>query len=317
MSYINSVVDKVFVINLDKDTERLASIDKQLRENNILYERFSGVVGKHVGYDPRLTPFCAQFCTDGIKGCALSHRGIWEKAIENKYETIMILEDDANLQPSFQEEVRDILQRVPEDWEVIFLGCRMFCQDKYVVSKVGNRILGMKAEKYDDNIHSVKGTVGAHAILYKTSFIKKVIDEPITTHFDVFLSQMVVKYNAKAFGLHPEVVSLHSENSVNSNLSDSFPPMLNYVLNMYTFVDYPIGWGVSENFMKVFGFNVNFLIVLLMLVVAFAPIKVLAVLGAWLLAEWAVSRDTKNFTRFVVLLGSVFGARLAIRKGKL
>ena len=317
MSYINSVVDKVYVINLDKDTERLASIDRQLRGCNVTYERFSGVIGKHIGFDERLTPFCAQFCTDGIKGCALSHRSIWQQAIENKYETILILEDDANLPPNFQEKVRDVLQRVPEEWEVIFLGCRMFCQDKYAVSKIGNRVLGMKAEEYDGDIHSVKGTVGAHAILYKKSFLERVIDEPISTHFDIHVTQMVQKYNAKAYGLHPEVVNLHEDNSVNSNLSDSFPPMANYVLNLYKVVDYPIGWGMSENFMKVAGFNINLLLVILMLVVAFAPPQGLLVLAVWLVGEWVVSRDTKNFVRFVVLLGAVFGARVAIRKGKL
>jgi len=317
MSYINSVVDKVFVINLDKDTERLASIDKQLRSCNVNYERFSGVLGKNIGFDPRLTPFCAQFCTDGIKGCALSHRSIWEKALENKYETIMILEDDANLPPNFQERVRDVLQRVPGDWEVIFLGCRMFCQDKYIVSQIGNRVLGVKAEEYDRDIHSVKGTIGAHAILYKQKFIQRVIDEPISTHFDIHVSQMVQKYNVKAYGLHPELVNLHEDNSLNSNLSDSFPPMLNYVLNLYKIVDYPIGWGVSENFMKVAGLNINLLLVLLMLVVAFAPRVGLAVLGVWLLAEWAVSGDTKNFTRFAVLLGVVLGARIAVKRGKI
>ncbi len=317
MSYINSVVDKVFVINLDKDTERLASIDKQLRSCNVAYERFSGILGKHVNTDPRLTPFCAQFCTDGIKGCALSHRTIWEHALENKYQTIMVLEDDVTLPPDFQEKVRDVLQRVPEDWEVIYLGCKLFCQDKHLASKVGNRLLGMTAEQHDRDIHAVKGSAGTYAYILRDRFIQKIIDEPITTHVDVELQGWIKKHGAKAYGLHPELVTPGDDTSGKSNLSDTFPPMLNYVLNLYTVAEVPLGWALGENFMKVAGLNINPLLVLLMAVVAIAPVRVLAVLSVWLVGEWAVGGDTKNFTRFVVLLGVVFGARLAIRKGKL
>jgi GR25 family glycosyltransferase involved in LPS biosynthesis len=317
MSYINSVVDKVFVINLDKDTERLASIDKQLRSCNVQYERFSGILGKHVGNDSRLTPFCAQFCTDGIKGCALSHRTIWEEAISNKYKAVMVLEDDVVVPPNFQDKVRDIFQRVPDDWEVIYLGCKLFCQDKHLASKVGNRLLGMKAEEYDRDIHAVKGSAGTYAYILRSTFIQKIIDEPITTHVDVELQGWIKKYGAKAYGLHPEVVTPGDDTSGKSNLSDTFPPMLNYVLNLYTIAEVPLGWAVGENFMKIGPYNINPLLIFLMIIVAFAPRGGLIVLGLWLLAEWVVGGDTKNFTRFVVLLGAVFGARLAIRKGKL
>ncbi len=317
MSYINSVVDKVYVINLDKDTERLASIDRQLRDCNITYERFSGVVGKHIASDSRLSPFCCQFCTDGIKGCALSHHTIWEEVIANRYQAVMVLEDDVVVPPNFQDKVRDILQRVPEDWEVIYLGCKLFCQDKHLASKVGNRLLGMVAEEYDRDIHAVKGSAGTYAYILKRSFIEKIIDEPITTHVDVELQGWIQKHGAKAYGLHPELVTPGDDASGKSNLSDTFPPLLNYALNLFTIAEVPLGWAVSENFMKVAGFNINSLLVLLMLVVAFAPPQGLLVLAVWLLAEWLFSRDTKNFVRFVVLLAAVFGARVAIRKGKL
>jgi GR25 family glycosyltransferase involved in LPS biosynthesis len=317
MSYINSVIDKVFVINLDKDTERLSSIDKQLRESNILYERFSGILGKNIATDSRLSPFCSQFCTDGIKGCALSHRTIWETAIQNKYSTVMILEDDVVIPPNIQEKVRDILQRVPEDWEVIYLGCKLFCQDKHLSSKIGNRLIGMTAEEHDRDINKVKGSAGTYAVIFKTSFLEKIMDEPITTHIDVELQGWIKKYGGKAYGLHPEVITPGDDTSGKSNLSDTFPPMLNSLLNKGTIAEVPVGWALSENFMKVGGLNINPLLVFLMAAVAFLPPAGLFLMTLWLLSEWAIGGDTRNFVRFVTLLGTVFAARLLVMRGKI
>ena len=78
MAYINRVCDKVFVINLDKDTKRLKQFDSYMKPNNINYERFNAIDGKKVQRSDKLSEYCNTFCTDGMKGCALSHRSLWE-----------------------------------------------------------------------------------------------------------------------------------------------------------------------------------------------------------------------------------------------
>ena len=43
MSNIDSFVDKVYVINMKKDRERLQEITKKCSKNNIVFERFEGI----------------------------------------------------------------------------------------------------------------------------------------------------------------------------------------------------------------------------------------------------------------------------------
>lgn len=310
MSYINALADKVYVINLDKDVERLKKIDTSLRDVGIDYERFPAVLGSHVSTHPSLTPLCCMFCTDGIKGCALSHHSIWEEAIRNGYQTVLILEDDAIIPKDINERLRDAKTKIPSDWEVIYVGCRFFCNDEHPVSKVGNRLLNSVPEEIDGDVKKVKGSAGSHAILFKTSFLKKIVDKPIHTHIDVQLQMWIRELNAKAYGLYPEIVSVNDAGE-GSNLSEKYPPLLNSALNQIEFGDnIPLGWALSENFAKVGWINLNPLLVLLMILVVFVPLWTLPWIGGWLILELLVSRDLKSFGKFLVVLALPLAYRL-------
>ena len=91
MSFTNKIVDKVYVINLEKDTERLETITTSLVSQNIEFQRFNAILGSTLKEDSRITKPCNIFCTDGMKGCALSHRTLWENIVENDYKYSMIL----------------------------------------------------------------------------------------------------------------------------------------------------------------------------------------------------------------------------------
>lgn len=302
MSYVNALVDKVYVINLDKDVERLKKIDKSLQEVGIDYERFPAVIGSHISTHPNLTPLCCMFCTDGIKGCALSHHTIWEESIRNGYQSILVLEDDAIVPNDINERLRDAKTKIPADWDIIYVGCRFFCNDEHPVSKVGNRIMNSVPEEVDGDVKKVKGSAGSHAIIFKTSFLKKIVDKPIHTHIDVQLQIWIRELNAKAYGLYPEIISVN-DFTEGSNLSEKYPPLLNTTLNQIEFGDnIPLGWALSENFAKVGGINVNPLLILLLVAVFFLPFWSLPFVFGWLLLELLVSRDWKSFGKFFILL---------------
>ena len=95
MASLNEVVDQVYVINMDKDVERMKTFDEQMVRNGIRYKRISAVKGVDVKDNKHMTEFCKIYCTDGIKGCALSHRLIWDDMVKNNYSRVCIFEDDA------------------------------------------------------------------------------------------------------------------------------------------------------------------------------------------------------------------------------
>ena len=122
MAFINRVCDKVFVINMDKDTKRLSKFDTCMKQNNIVYERFSAIVGSQIKNDSRLTDYCNTFCPDGVKGCALSHRTIWEDTIKNSYKNVLIFEDDAIVDENFDRTFQNIWNYMPKEYDIMFFG---------------------------------------------------------------------------------------------------------------------------------------------------------------------------------------------------
>jgi GR25 family glycosyltransferase involved in LPS biosynthesis len=101
---INEYFDKVVVINLDKRTDRLEKISKQLDELGIVFERFSAIDG--TGKDP-------------ITAGTMSHTQVWKKYQGLK---VLILEDDALFVDNFNEKFAEVIQTLPSDWDIFYLG---------------------------------------------------------------------------------------------------------------------------------------------------------------------------------------------------
>lgn len=103
---VNDYFDKVVVINLDRRQDRMDQLTKQLEELGIEYERFSAVDGKALGIDP-------------VIAGTQSHVGVMKKY---KDKQTLILEDDAYFVDGFQEKFDEVMQTLPNDWSVFYLG---------------------------------------------------------------------------------------------------------------------------------------------------------------------------------------------------
>ena len=101
---INDYFDKVVVINLDKRVDRLEKITKQLDDLGITFERFSAIDG--TGKNPMLAN-------------RDSHLQVWR---ENLGKKVLVLEDDAYFVDDFQERFDQVIQTLPENWDVFYLG---------------------------------------------------------------------------------------------------------------------------------------------------------------------------------------------------
>ncbi|EEB12010.1 conserved hypothetical protein [Pediculus humanus corporis] len=70
-------------------------------------------------------PYHKRAMTHGEIGCFLSHYFIWEKVLENKYDLIMVLEDDVQFEPYFREKITALLKEVEDlklPWDLIYIG---------------------------------------------------------------------------------------------------------------------------------------------------------------------------------------------------
>lgn len=99
---------KVFVVNLDRHPDRLASINKQLGDLGLPYQRISAVDGNKLTqleldtvYDPVLCKrLLGRELARGEIGCAMSHLSICRQMVDESIEVACVLEDDAQLNPA-------------------------------------------------------------------------------------------------------------------------------------------------------------------------------------------------------------------------
>jgi GR25 family glycosyltransferase involved in LPS biosynthesis len=109
--------DKVFLVNLDKRVDRLENFQNQVDRYDLgEYKRVSAVDGTTINvskYTNKLRP--------GELGLLLTNLSIIKEAKQNKYETILIVEDDCN----FSEEIKKIdeyFSVLPSDWDMLYMG---------------------------------------------------------------------------------------------------------------------------------------------------------------------------------------------------
>jgi glycosyl transferase family 25 len=313
MAFINRVCDKVFVINLEEQSERLAQFDTHMKAQEIKYERFNAIKGKNVLKDERLTDYCNTFCTDGMKGCALSHRSIWEYMVEHNLQNVFIFEDDAVIDKNFSRDFQHVWNHLPKDYDIVYFGCLFGCSDNSVTNSVFKKVAGIDTEEINEFVQSSNGSVGTHAYMISLEGAKKFINKPINFHIDTQILAWIKTYNYTAYSVNTNMVETSQSNS---SLSDSYPILLNSVLkhiqlnNLKT--PSTLDWIANENFLKLGPFNINLLIVVLIALTLSIPIKYYSFIFVWLVLEFLISFDFKNTLRFLTLLAIPMGIKILI-----
>ena len=100
---INDLVDKVFVINTKEAVDRMGEISDQLNKLDISYERIESVPIEGLSTDRDLPDFFIDKTDKELEGWNVyakslqeTTKNILKRSLEEGYEKILILEDDAN-----------------------------------------------------------------------------------------------------------------------------------------------------------------------------------------------------------------------------
>jgi len=148
---INDYFDKVILINLDRREDRLEKLSTQLNNLGITFTRFSAIDGKAEGIDP-------------IVAGTMSHTKVWE---ENLGKKILILEDDAEFVDNFNEKFAEVIQTLPTNWDVFYLGA--------LVAKTTGKLIKVNEHWYKQVV-----STGSHAYCIRPEkmqhFINKLKD---------------------------------------------------------------------------------------------------------------------------------------------
>ncbi|MCL1067298.1 glycosyltransferase family 25 protein [Shewanella olleyana] len=119
---------KVFVINLDKSTARMAFMQQQLIQLNIEFERVPAVYGKELSateinhvFDKKTNlEKYDKILNVGEIGCYLSHVNCWKNMVDQQIDYALILEDDSILDTGLADLI-DSVGELAKHWDYIKL----------------------------------------------------------------------------------------------------------------------------------------------------------------------------------------------------
>lgn len=155
-----------FVINLDRDAEKLAAVSARLAQQGLAFERVPATDGRAMAPAARsaaCTPACAALCPPGAVGCFLSHMRVWRAVVERGLPAALVLEDDVAFRPGGVDLIGRALAEAPAGWHVVLAGC-FTCQGELLVERlVGLAVGAGQAADVSEHLRVPSQTFGSQA----------------------------------------------------------------------------------------------------------------------------------------------------------
>ncbi len=229
---LNDNFDQIYVLTLDRDVARQEHIRSEL--DGIDYRFFKGI--DKLNLDDKEVLVDGTYDDDkhhrlqrskrslsiGEVACALSHRAIYEDAVENNHERILVLEDDVKLLPQNLPAFAAAFDELPEDWEFLLLGyyCErvasraaelrryyyLLCHHLglFQWGRVSRRYLGLlNMRPYSAHLWYLGKTAGGHAYALTQSTCRKFIEfhDAVYLQADRVFMYFMADHGLNAFAL--------------------------------------------------------------------------------------------------------------------
>ena len=226
-----------YVINLDKDTDRLERFKHQKAKLSVQFERIPAVYGKELSkkeIEKHTTRFCANFCTPAMIGCAASHLKSWETFLKTSHKRAIICEDDVVFADEVDTKLHDALEQVPTDFDLLFAGCLQCDSSEQKASLLSKMLqlmfpgLGNATSTFvGENVYVPRVALGLHCYVLSRKGASKLVSlfaQNINYHVDFQINQ---SFNSLGvYAIHPAIAHQPLASEV-SNTVDAFPRLAN------------------------------------------------------------------------------------------
>lgn len=118
----------IYVVNLDRDQDRLARFARTMNNAGLSFTRISAVDGRQLVKEDLvrenvITPRFSELATYGEIGCALSHRAVWQAASKRGKPYVLIFEDDVDIDDGLLRRLWQLSQYIEMfTFDMLFLG---------------------------------------------------------------------------------------------------------------------------------------------------------------------------------------------------
>lgn len=276
-------IDHVYVINLKHRKDRWEQVNNNFKDVNFKLQRWEAINGKELDektINLITSEFCNNFCTLGIIGCWLSHYTLWHHIVKNQLNNVLILEDDAIPTDIFNLKINKILNEIPENYDICYLGCDGSCDNKnnilmeWYFGKNKDLYINESFKSNELMIPSVPLSLQGYLISYKGA--KKLLNHPAFKHIDqpvdLQLASQVYNKDDGDFNMYATIEPLIVQNTNNniSDLVDNNHPAINYFLSKISVgnschnLDYILGFKlihIRKLNITITGFHVLFAII--------------------------------------------------------
>ncbi|CAM2009917.1 glycosyltransferase family 25 protein [Acanthopleuribacter pedis] len=236
---LNQFFDHIYVLTLERAHHRRNHIESELK--GLSFEFFTGVdkhqldrdtlIDKGV-YDDQRHRSCKRTHRGmnlGEIACALSHRNIWQDAVDKGYESILILEDDIHLERSRLASFGRALEELPNQWELLMLG---YYSEKYPSFKTHFQratyqlyhqlkwfnwhkvskgfIDNLLMQPFSDHLYRIGKLVGGHAYALRLETCRKFVayQTPVFLQADRIYNYYLSDQGLNAFALKDKLFTL-------------------------------------------------------------------------------------------------------------
>ena len=211
---------KTLIVHYDKLIERKINMNKQLIENELIYEFISNH-GKDVltRHDTKMF----RNITAAEMSVCLHHIECFKKIAEDDYPYALILEDDALLCKNFKIILDNYLTQLPSDWDMLFIGdgCGLHvpCEELKKYSNI------YKKNNYPTQNGGLGATRCLDSYLITKKCAQKIIEKLNNPNYIIFypadhwLNHVIRNNTFNVYWAEPTIVTQGSEKKVyNSSL---------------------------------------------------------------------------------------------------
>lgn len=223
-------IDTIWVINLDKDKDRMNNIQQKTQSFSELVNRWQATYGKEQTVDTVLAEGVSRImCTkryegkdtnekpthinrnEGAIGCWLSHTRLMKHLASMDLPSHwghLIVEDDADFPPNFMEQWNERRLSIPPDWDIIFIGIHY-----PVGTQAGYKLLkGVSTNdtgNWGCHAYMVRHGALAGRILPRIKYMSHEIDTQLNHYFD----------DLNVYLMDPPIIHVNKALAANSSIN--------------------------------------------------------------------------------------------------